>query len=153
MAEWLPTVTYDGYRPGLPDIVLGRLPESLSISVGRAYKGWIVENSQEMAALQAALQQPIPQPEPGRLSFKSGPDAACSSHSEGAVYVALYPPPSNGWPWVVLAAWPRDAMQRTKIQRQRYTWETYNLERDATEAMEPLRLSLGGLVHFPGRHP
>lgn len=43
MHEWLPTMTYAGFRPELPDMVLGRLPEPVSIAVGRAYKGWIIE--------------------------------------------------------------------------------------------------------------
>lgn len=133
LRHWLPTVTYAGFRPGLPDMVLGRLPEPVSISVGRAYKGWIAESAAERAALEAALDRPIPQPEPGRLHFRSGPDAACAAPSRGAPFLALYAPPAEGWPFVVLSAWPATGERRTRIQRDRYIWETF-ADRAAAQA-------------------
>ncbi len=137
--QWLPTAIYAGAAPHLPRMVLGRLPEPVSISVGRAFKGWIIESDAEMAALGAALDRPIPQPEPGRLNFKSGPDATCAAASEGAPFIVLHAPPVQGWPWLVLTALPPDAGRRTKIQRDRYIWETHAGEDDARAAVERLK--------------
>jgi hypothetical protein len=138
MHQWLPTLTYAGFQPGLPDLVLGRLPEPVSIAVGRAYKGWIVESEAERAALADALDRPIPQPEPGRLHFKSGPDAACAAPSEGPCFLALYTPPAEGWPFLVLSAWPADRERRTRIQRDRYIWETFAQKAAALAELERL---------------
>jgi len=142
---WLPTATYPGFREGLPDLVLGRLPEPVSISVGRAFKGWVVESAAEHAALVAALDLPIPQPEPGRLNFKAGPDAACAAPSAGPPFVALYAPPQDGWPFVVLAAWPAERERRTRIQRDRYVWESFMARADARAEAERLAVEMPGV--------
>lgn len=149
ISSWLPTLTYAGFRSGLPDMVLGRLPEPVSISVGRAYKGWIIESAAEGKALSAALEQPIAQPEPGRLNFKAGPDATCAAPSRGAPFIALYAPPEAGWPFLVLSAWPEDRERRTRIQRDRYIWETF-AARDLAEAeVQRLTAELDGApVHI-----
>lgn len=144
LRQWLPTATYEAFHPALPQMVLGRLPEPVSIAVGRAYKGWIVETPQERDALEAAFERPIPQPEPGRLNFKSGPDAACSSPSQGAPFVALYEPPSAGWPFLVLSAWPEDRERRTRIQRDRYIWETFPTAAAAQAELDRLSPLLPG---------
>lgn len=137
--QWLPIMLYDAGMPPLPRMVLGRLPEPVSIAVGRPFKGWIIESDAEMEALHTALRAPIPQPEPGRLNFKSGPDAACAAPSRGEAFIALYAPPARGWPWLVLTALPPDAGRRTRIQRDRYIWEIHAGEDDARAAVERLR--------------
>ncbi|MFG1479694.1 hypothetical protein V5F53_13690 [Xanthobacter sp. V4C-4] len=142
LQTWLPTATYPGFRFGLPDMVLGQLPEPVSIAVGRAYKGWIIETEAERGALEAALSRPIPQPEPGRLHFKSGPDAACAAPSQGPPFVALYVPPRGGWPFLVLSAWPPDPERRIRIQRDRYVWEAFAQEGDARAELERLAAAL-----------
>ncbi|MFG1401497.1 hypothetical protein [Xanthobacter sediminis] len=144
LCHWLPTATYAAFRPGLPDMVLGRLPEPVSIQVGRAYKGWIVETPAEHAALAAALERPIPQPEPGRLNFRSGPDATCATPSRGAPFVALYAPPAAGWPFLVLSAWPQEREGRTRIQRDRYIWEAFAHEAEAQAEAERFSVLLPG---------
>lgn len=144
LRQWLPTLTYPAFHPAVPEMVLGRLPEPVSIAVGRAYKGWIIETSAERSALEAALERPIPQPEPGRLNFKSGPDAACSSPSRGESFVALYGPAAGGWPFLVLSAWPEDRERRTRIQRDRYIWETFAQREAAQAELERLAALLPG---------
>ena len=133
--EWLPTRTYASFRPGLPDVVLGRLPEPVSIAVGRAFKGWIVESADERAALEAALARPILQPEPGRLNFKAGPDAACAGRSQGPAFLALYAPPEESWPVLLLSSFAPERERRTRIQRDRYVWETFATAALAEEAL------------------
>lgn len=151
LRQWLPTVTYEALDPALPEMVLGRLPEPVSISVGRAYKGWILETREERAALEAAFDRPIPQPEPGRLHFKSGPDAACSTPSRGEPFVALYEPPAEGWPFLVLSAWPEDRERRTRIQRDRYVWETFPQRDTARAELERVTALLPGAKVFMRR--
>lgn len=148
--EWLPTRTYAGFRPDLPDLVLGRLPEPVSIAVGRAFKGWIIESAAERAALEAALAQPIPQPEPGRLNFKAGPDASCAARSVGPAFLALYASPEEGWPLQLLSSFAPERERRTRIQRDRYVWETFATPAQAEEALAAARAEAGEVPVYRG---
>lgn len=132
-------------------MVLGRLPEPVSIAVGRAFKGWIVESADERRALLAALDRPIPQPEPGRLNFKAGPDATCGAPSRGSPFLAWYAPEMTGWPHIILSAWPEDPARRPRIQRDRYIWQTFAEEDAAGAELDRLRPLLPGAPVFPAR--
>lgn len=130
--DWMPTALYVGHRPGLPDVILGRWPAD--VRAAGAYKTWICETPAELAAVQAALARPVPRRGPA-LDFRAGPDRAVTSQAEGmeprgSICVALYPPPEEGWPWLVLLCVP---YIQPDTERGRYTWEAMPTEAAALD--------------------
>lgn len=144
--NWLPVVIYPGFRLGLPDIVLGKLPEQLKEMAGTPYKSWIIENPKEAAILERKLSEPLPVTAEGHLDFISGPDAAVRKKSARPIVsgpadvpMMLYSPPEEGWPYLLLICWP---MHNDDIERGRYTWEPFE---DADSAIVYGRELIRGL--------
>lgn len=143
--DWMDTTIYVAHRSGIPDVVLGRLPAQLA--VGRRYKSWICETRQELRAVQTALSNPVPRQGLG-LDFRRGPDAAVSGppkgmEPHGQIVVAVYPPPSNGWPWLILLCVPgqRDA------ERGIYSWEAMPTEEEAMAHLARMAKMAPALKH------
>lgn len=80
----------------------------------------------------AALARPVPR-RAGALDFRSGPDAAVSRPGSGDTVVALYEPPSPGWPWITLCRWPREIGRQYEANRGVYTWDADLAEAAAHE--------------------
>ncbi len=130
ISTWMPLATYVGFRSGLPDVVMGRLHPAFGARI--PYKTWICETPQELAAVTAALSRPAPRGPRGEVDFRSGPDSAVRGRARGLepigeVVAALYPPPDDGWPWLVLLCVP---VQRDG-ERGIYSWEALETEADA----------------------
>ncbi|MCE6959580.1 hypothetical protein LAZ40_10985 [Cereibacter sphaeroides] len=149
--DWLPTVTYPGFRPGLPDIVLGRLPASIAAIAGQPYKSWIVESPREAKHLRARLAEPLPLRRAGALDFVAGPDSAVRRAGNGAsrtdVIVALYSPPEAGWPFLLLTSLP---MRNESLERGCYAWEVFEEEAAALAHAEAMISAIGSPVILLG---
>lgn len=136
ITEWMPTTIYVGHRPGLPDVVMGRWPAE----TGRTgYKTWVCETPAELAEVQRRLALPCPR-QGVALDLRAGPDGALAAPARGMeprgeFVVALYPPPAEGWPWLVLVSTP---VQVPGSERGVYTWETMPTEAAALDHMEKL---------------
>ena len=144
VADWLPTVTYPGYRPGFPDIVLGRLPLSIQKITGQVYKSFIIENPKEATLLSARLAEPIPIGPKGELDFVRGPDSAVRKAGKGAsiakdILVMLYSPPEKDWPYLVVISMP---VHDPNLERGCYAWEAFDTEEGAMAHMEYVGKSL-----------
>jgi len=130
--SWLPIVWYNRFRTDLPDLCLGRWPPG--ITTVTPWKLWVVETDAERAALLAALARPVPRRD-GALDFRSGPDAAVSQPGSGDTVMALYEPPSPGWPWITLGRWPREIGRQYGAERETYTWDVDLSSEDAVDRL------------------
>ena len=132
MKDWLPTALYPGFRPGMPDIVLARLPQELADLAGAPFKSWILENEKEAALLEARLSEPLPVRPDGSLDFIAGPDSAVRKKGKGAhrtdPVVGIYSPVENGWPLIVLVSLP---VQNPELERGCYAWEAFETDAEA----------------------
>lgn len=137
--DWLPTALYPGFRPGLPDILLGRLPPEIAEMAGHPFKSWIIENGKEADLLRKRLAEPLPVTPEGHLDFISGPDSAVRKKGRGAhptePLVAIYSSPGPGWPLLVLTSLPVHAEE---MERGRYAWEACATDREAVEHAQGL---------------
>ncbi|NKQ73425.1 hypothetical protein C3Y89_24290 [Rhizobium sp. UPM1132] len=114
--DWLPTVWYPGYLEGMPDLLVGKLPDEFQRTATDRWKIWIVENQNERKALLDALDKPAPM-RGNAVDFMSGPDAAVSkvdrSRHYGKMMGGLYPAPGDagpGWPWITMIRFPSVAI-------------------------------------------
>lgn len=131
---WMPLVLYGGFRPGLPDMLLGRWPAALRQP--QPFKAWVCETPTELALVSERLERPVLRGPCGELDFATGPDGALgpgrgAAPCEEAV-VALYEPPEPGWPWLVLAS---SAVTMPGAERGRYAWEAYASEAAALDIL------------------
>jgi len=142
--DWLPVETYPGYRPGLPDVVLARLPGWLAGMAGQDFKSWILENHKEKALLEARLGEILPITENGSLDFIRGPDSAVRKPGKGAsntdIVAALYSPPRDGWPYLLLFSWP---FVNPDAERGRYTWEVFAESQEAFDFASEMCKKIG----------
>lgn len=149
--EWLPVVVYPGFRPGMPDIWLGRLPEQIVRITGNPFKSWIVENHKEREILDRKLSEPMPVLPSGQLDFISGPDAAVRKKGQGLsasdFVIALYSPPEPGWPFFLLVSMPA---HEEGFERGCYAWETFDSEGEAMAHGAVLRDQIGLPVEIMG---
>lgn len=149
--DWLPTQLYPGFRPGLPDIVLGRLPASLAKLAGHPFKSWILENLKEAERLQARLAEPLPLRPDGSLDFIAGPDSAVYKKGRGAspvdVVVAIYSPPEPGWPYIALTSLPA---YDVNLERGCYAWEAFDDQQGAIEHLKVFSTLSGGPFKLHG---
>ncbi|MFG6080477.1 hypothetical protein ACEUZ9_001081 [Paracoccus litorisediminis] len=126
--DWLPIAVYPGYRPGLPDIWLGRLPEDIAAASGQNFKSWIIENPKETVLLEKALSEPMHLVDGWQLDFISGPDRAVRKKGHGPgmgrdFMIMSYSPPAEGWPWFLLTWSP---IFDSDLERGCYAWETFD---------------------------
>ena len=140
--DWLPTVCYPGYMPGLPDIWLGRWPAVFRRSGSARFKPWYVETPAERAALLAALARAVPRIG-AALDFRSGPDAATARPSALARgFIGLYIPPDAGWPWLTvvgIAHAPVHEATALELGRGAYAIEAFEAEAPALDHLARLR--------------
>lgn len=142
MRDWLPYRMYPGHRPGLPDVVLGRLPEALArVRRTGMWKTWICETPRELLDVEHALAQPIPRGPRGELNFRGGPDGALGRGRgmppAGEFVAALYQSPGPGWPVLVLTSSPVGGPE-LGLERGVYAWEALRDEDAALDHMERL---------------
>lgn len=128
LQDWMEVVVYPGFRPGMPDIWLGRLPQDLADASGQRYKSWIIENHKESAILEKALSEPLPVVDGWKLDFISGPDRAVRKKGKGPgqpadFLIASYSPPREGWPYFLLT-WTN--MHDPDLERGCYAWEVHD---------------------------
>ncbi|MEP3668993.1 MAG: hypothetical protein ABJN42_19895 [Roseibium sp.] len=147
MNNWLPTLLYPGFRPGMPDIVLGKLPDELAVMSGKTYKSWILENPKESELLKARLAEPLPIRPDGRLDFIAGPDSAVRKKGQGMSrtdsVIAIYSPPEEGWPLIVMASVP---FEHPELERSKYAWETFDTDEAAVAHAQELIQAMGNEV-------
>ena len=143
--DWMQTVIYVAHRRGIPDVVMGRWPPEIGHAA--RYKTWICETPGELDAVMAALARPIPR-RGSALDFRAGPDAAVAARARGMepvgkIVVALYPPPADAWPWLVLLCvpTPHDA------ERGVYTWEALESEAAALDHLHLIGKMASGVRH------
>lgn len=137
--DWLPTVIYPGHRTGLPDVVMGRWPDVFGRSGPRRWKTWICESTGELREVRRRLAKPCPLRD-GALDFKTGPDGALTGIGAGmmprdSIVVALYQPPAEGWPWLILQSVP---VCDPTLERGKYSWEALDSEDAALAQLERL---------------
>ena len=137
MRDWLPCIWYGGYTPALPDLCVGRLPEPFRRVHPDPCKIWIVEIPAERQALLDALARPVPRAG-NAINFSAGPDRATPTSRARGQFLALYLPPSEGWPWVVIVA-VDGAPAAMSLNRGRYAYETFQFEAAALAHMARLR--------------
>lgn len=149
--DWLPTMLYPGFRPGLPDIALGRLPASLAELAGHPFKSWILENPKEADRLRARLAEPLPLRPDGSLDFIAGPDSAVYKKGCGAspsdVVFAIYSPPAPGWPHIALTSLP--AFDEN-LERGCYAWEAFEEAQGAIDHLKRFAAMVGGPFKLHG---
>ncbi|MGP3699480.1 hypothetical protein [Rhodobacter sp. NSM] len=129
--SWMPIAIYKGYLAGMPDIVMGKIPGLVAAARGSRWKTWICETGQEREDVLKQLARPCPVTQ-GALDFRRGPDRAVSRPATGlslgpgaTANVAVYPPPAEGWPWLVLVWSPHPA---PGLERGRYAWDTFETQ-------------------------
>lgn len=134
--DWLPTCIYPGHRTGMPDVVMARWPDVFGRTGPGRWKTWICETPRELRDVLARLGEPVPITA-GALDFRAGPDGALMRRAAGMapvgeIVVGLYPPPAEGWPWLVLLSVPT---LDPDAERGRYTWEALDSEAAALDHM------------------
>jgi hypothetical protein len=134
ITTWMKTAIYVAYMPGLPDIIVGRMPADLAGTHRSPWKTWICETSKEKNKVLSLLAKPCPITN-GALDFIRGPDGALSRPASGmtfggrnSVSVALYEPPESGWPWIILTSVP---CKVPGLARGRYGWDAFSTEAEA----------------------
>lgn len=151
LREFVPHVWYPGYMPGLPDLLLLRLPPELQHPgegqpITLAHKICIVEDEGNRRVVEDSLAKPIPF-EAGVINWRLSLDrvmARRSSRPRGDMAVLMYAPPEEGWPWLIVTALPFNAPGEG-FARERYAWEAFADEAGAQAHMLKLRQ-----MHPPG---
>lgn len=153
ICDWLPLQLYVSHRTGLPDVIMGRWPDVFGRTGTGRYKTWICESPKELSEVRKWLGQPVPIAPGGALDFRAGPDGALSRMAagmmpRGEIVVALYPPPAEGWPWLILQSVPCHDPQ---VERGKYSWEVFESEAGALGhllRMAHLGGQAGGSIHI-----
>ncbi|MEP9349991.1 hypothetical protein [Xanthobacter sp. KR7-225] len=123
---WMPIVWYDRYSSNLPDICVGEWPAIYARSAAKRWKIWFVDTPGERRALDQMLDRPARFAN-GVPDFRAGPDLVTSAPSRGEPFLALYPPPKAGWPWITVRSMPGSPI----ALRHRYIWECEEAAADA----------------------